>query len=93
MKNNRLNAVIDFSDFGVGDPACDLIIAWSMFNNAFRQIFRDYLENIDNNTWERAKGWALSIALIMLPYYKELNSAMVSLARVMIKNVLNANSG
>lgn len=89
VKNNRLNAVIDFSDLGIGDPACDLIIAWSLFNTTSRQIFRNYLENIDNNTWERGKGWALSIALIMLPYYKYSNPAMASLARVMIRNVLD----
>ncbi|TXI92912.1 MAG: aminoglycoside phosphotransferase family protein [Neisseriales bacterium] len=89
VKNNRLNAVIDFSDLGVGDPACDLIIAWSLFNSASRQLFRTYLENIDNDTWERGRGWALSIALIMLPYYKYSNPTMATLARIMINNVIN----
>lgn len=91
VKDNRLNAVIDFSDLGVGDPACDLVIAWSLFNDTSRQIFKDHLVNIDNNTWERGKGWALSIALIMLPYYKNSNPAMASLARVMIKNILDSS--
>ncbi len=33
-------------------------------------------------------GWALSIALIMLPYYKHRNSVLAALARRMIENVL-----
>ena len=46
------------------------------------------LENIDNNTRERGRGWALSIALIILPYYKNTNPFLVSLATKMIENVL-----
>ncbi len=88
VQNNRLSAVIDFSDVGIGDPACDLIIAWSLLNAPSRRYFRENLENIDDNTWERGKGWALSIALIMLPYYKHSNPVLASLARRMIENVL-----
>lgn len=87
VSDNRLNAVIDFSDLGVGDPACDLIIAWSLFNDTSRQIFKDHLVNIDDDTWERGKGWALSIALIMLPYYKHSNPVMATLARKILKNI------
>lgn len=87
VQNNRLSAVIDFSDVGIGDPACDLVIAWSLLRSRSRKIFREHLENIDDSTWERGRGWALSIALIMLPYYKNTNSALTSLARKMIENV------
>lgn len=88
IQNNRLSAVIDFSDVGIGDPACDLIIAWSLLKSNSRRVFRESLENIDNNTWERGRGWALSIALIMLPYYKNTNPTLTVLARKMIENVL-----
>lgn len=88
VQNNRLNAVIDFSDLGIGDPACALIIAWSLLNPHSRQVFREHLENIDNDTWERGRSWALSIALIMLPYYKNSNPTLATLARRMIKHVL-----
>lgn len=88
VKNNRLSAVIDFSDVGIGDPACDLIIAWSLLKSHSRESFRENLENIDDDTWERGRGWALSIALIMLPYYKNSNPILASLARRMIENVL-----
>jgi aminoglycoside phosphotransferase (APT) family kinase protein len=86
IQHNRLSAVIDFSDVGVGDPACDLVIAWSLLNARSRKIFRDHLENIDENTWQRGRGWALSIAVIMLPYYKHTNPVLAELARRMIAN-------
>lgn len=88
VQNNRLSAVIDFSDLGIGDPACDLVIAWSFLKSHSRKIFRENLENIDDDTWERGRGWALSIALIMLPYYKHSSPVLASLATRMIKNVL-----
>lgn len=87
VQNNRLKAVIDFSDVGIGDPACDLVIAWSLLKPYSRKIFREHLDNIDDNTWERARGWALSISLIMLPYYKHSNPTLARLARQMIENV------
>ena len=90
IQNNRLSAVIDFSEVGVGDPACDLIIAWSLFRSQSREIFRENLKHIDDNTWERGRGWALSIALIILPYYKHSNPALVAVANQMIENVMLA---
>lgn len=89
VQDNRLSAVIDFSDVGIGDPACDLVIAWSLFNPSSREIFKQHLENIDEHTWERGRGWALSIALIMLPYYQYSNLVLTKLARRMIKNIIS----
>lgn len=85
VQNNRLSAVLDFSDLGVGDPACDLVIAWALLNPRSRKVFREHLEGIDNDTWERGRGWALSIALIMLPYYKYTNPVLAALARRMLQ--------
>jgi len=73
---------------GIGDPACDLIIGWSLLNSSSRLTFRQALENIDDHTWERGKGWALSIALIMLPYYMHTNPVLVRLAKRMIEQIL-----
>ncbi|HMT02239.1 MAG TPA: phosphotransferase [Burkholderiales bacterium] len=88
IKNMHLNAVIDFSEVGIGDPACDLIIAWSLFKDQSRGVFKNHLIGIDDNTWIRGKAWALSIAVIMLPYYKNSNLVMAKLARTMINNLL-----
>lgn len=89
VENNHLSAVLDFTDVGIGDPACDLVIVWSLLNANSRKIFRENLENIDDDTWERGRGWALSIALIMLPYYKHTNPVLATLARRMIANVVS----
>jgi aminoglycoside phosphotransferase (APT) family kinase protein len=63
--DGRLVAVIDFGTCGVGDPACDLVIAWTMFSGASRETFRRALP-LDADTWARARGWGLWKALITL---------------------------
>lgn len=59
----RLSAVIDFGTSGVGDPACDLVIAWTLFEGASRAAFVEGVGQ-DAGTWARARGWALWKALI-----------------------------
>jgi aminoglycoside phosphotransferase (APT) family kinase protein len=49
----------------VGDPACDVVIAWTLLSGESRQAFRDTLA-IDDATWARGRGWALWKALITL---------------------------
>ncbi|MFE9747667.1 aminoglycoside phosphotransferase family protein [Saccharothrix saharensis] len=61
----KLTAVIDFGTSGVGDPACDLVIAYTMFSGESREAFREAV-GLDDATWTRARGWALWKALITL---------------------------
>ncbi len=63
VEDGRLCGVIDFGSSAVGDPACDLVIAWTEFSGESRQAFRDTLA-LDEQTWARARGWALWKALI-----------------------------
>lgn len=63
MRDGRLSAIIDFGTSGVEDPACDLAIAWTMFDATSRATFRDAL-GLDDNTWARGRGWTLWKALI-----------------------------
>ncbi|HEV2757657.1 MAG TPA: aminoglycoside phosphotransferase family protein [Actinomycetota bacterium] len=63
--DGRLAAVIDFGCSGVGDPACDLTIAWTFFHGPSREAFRAGVP-VDDPTWARARGWALWKALITL---------------------------
>ena len=56
--DGRLSAVIDFGCLGVGDPACDLTMAWTFFSGESRAVFRDQLP-FDEGTWARARAWAL----------------------------------
>jgi aminoglycoside phosphotransferase (APT) family kinase protein len=83
----RLSAVIDFGGLGVGDPACDLMIAWTLFSGESREAFRAAL-SVDDATWVRGRGWALSWALIFIPYYLNTNPVGVSNAWRAIDEVL-----
>jgi aminoglycoside phosphotransferase (APT) family kinase protein len=64
MRGGRLTAVIDFGMLAVGDPACDLAIAWTLFDDSSRARFRTGLP-LDDATWARGRGWALWKALIV----------------------------
>jgi aminoglycoside phosphotransferase (APT) family kinase protein len=87
VQKGRLSAVIDFDSLGIGDPACDLIPAWGVFSRDAREVFRVTLA-VDNATWMRGRGWALSIALIIIPYYQNSNPGIVAVAQCMINELL-----
>jgi aminoglycoside phosphotransferase (APT) family kinase protein len=65
LRDGRLAAVIDFGTSGVGDPSCDVVIAWTLLSGASRDAFRSALGD-DAATWSRGRGWALWKALISL---------------------------
>jgi aminoglycoside phosphotransferase (APT) family kinase protein len=65
VQGGRLAAVIDFGCCAVGDPACDLVLAWTFLDAESRAAFRATL-GADDATWARARGWALWKALILL---------------------------
>ncbi len=65
VRDGRLAAVLDFGTSGVGDPACDTVIAWTFLSEASRDRFRAEL-GADQGTWSRGRGWALWKALITL---------------------------
>ncbi|NUL22653.1 aminoglycoside phosphotransferase family protein [Streptomyces lunaelactis] len=83
----RLSAVIDFGCLGVSDPAVDLIAAWYLLPADARGVFRAALE-VDDAAWARGRGWALSIALDELRYYRDTNPVMAAIARHVIHEVL-----
>lgn len=87
VERGRLSAVIDFGCLGVGDPACDVTAAWTLFSGEARDVFRAAL-SVDDATWARARGWALSWGLIALPYYLDTNPLIVRDARRTIAEVL-----
>ena len=58
---------------GVGDPACDVMVAWKLHSSAARDAFREALPT-DDATWERARGWVLSQAVAILAYYTPENN-------------------
>jgi aminoglycoside phosphotransferase (APT) family kinase protein len=89
VAEGRLSAVIDFGCLGVGDPACDVMVAWKMLSADSRDTFRGAL-SIDEATWVRSRGWALSQALGALSYYTlETNPVLVREARRWLSEVLD----
>jgi serine/threonine protein kinase len=87
VADGRLVAVLDFATAGVGDPACDLIPAWNLLSGSARAVFREAL-GIDDDTWNRGRGRALSMALIQLPYYRDTNKGIAANAQYVIDEVL-----
>ena len=86
----RLSAVIDWGSLGVGDPACDVMAAWKVLPAAGREAFRAVL-SVDEATWLRARGWALSQALGALSYYTlETSEVLVREARRWLAEVVAA---
>lgn len=65
--DGRLTAVIDFGTCGVGDPACDLAIAWTSLTADGRRVFREKLA-VGDADWARGHGWALWKALTTCAY-------------------------
>ena len=63
ISEGRCCGVIDFGQLAIGDPACDLTIAWTFLNGEARSVFKE-LTGFDEGTWCRARGWALWKALI-----------------------------
>lgn len=87
IKDGCLSAVIDFGLCAVGDPACDLVIAWTLFEGESREIFCKNL-NLDAETWARARAWALWKALIIAAGLTETNAAEAAKASYIIDVVL-----
>ncbi len=65
VRDGRLVGVLDWGSSGIGDPACDLVIAWTLLDDEARAAFRLALP-LDADTWARGRAWALWKALLML---------------------------
>jgi aminoglycoside phosphotransferase (APT) family kinase protein len=83
--DGRLSAVIDLGGLCVGDPAGDMLPAWLVGPDS-RTAFREVVD-VDEGTWARGRGWALSIALIALPYYRDTNPGIVARATFALAQV------
>lgn len=74
VRDGRLSAVIDFGTSGVGDPACDLYIAWTFLDAPARRAFRTTW-GIDDGMWARGRAWTLWKALITYAGHGETRGA------------------
>ncbi|MFJ7064826.1 aminoglycoside phosphotransferase family protein [Streptomyces sp. NPDC101115] len=78
-RDGRLSAVIDFGGLGTGDPACDMMAAWTLFTPGTRSLFRE-AARADDATWARGRGWALCWGIVTEHYYREKNPVLASVA-------------
>ena len=89
VAGGRLSGVIDFGGLGVGDPACDLMPAWMLFSGESRRVFRAAC-GVDDATWARGRGWALSVAVgaVAHPHYSATYPTFVAIFRRAIAEAL-----
>ncbi len=86
VENGHVTAVIDFGLTAVGDPACDLTVAWTFLSGDARSDFRTAL-SIDDATWARARGQALDVGLMCASHASE-NSIIGGIGRRTLNEVL-----
>lgn len=80
VKDGKISAIIDFGLTGVGDPAVDLMVAWTILDAQTRDTFHTIV-NPDVNTWGRGRGWALRLGILGYPYYKTSNPVFAEIAK------------
>ncbi len=91
-RGGRLVSVIDFGDITAGDPAGDLGVAWMLFDEPERAVFRRAADTagrrIDRAMWSRARGNALAFALAVLQSSAD-NPALEQIGRSTLAAVLS----
>lgn len=87
IRDGRLAAVIDFGTSGVGDPACDVAIAWTLFSGASRDTYREELA-VDSATWARGRGWTLWKQLITLAEHRDTDHQKAATAHIVLNEIL-----
>lgn len=84
----EVSAVIDFGDLTSGDPATDISVAWMLFPPQIRDEFRAAIGDVDDDTWARARAWALSLGLVYVAVSAE-HPRMVDIGRATLDAVLS----
>ena len=87
VDDEKIVAIVDFGLSGVGDPACDLMCAWTVLDQPSRAIFQEHL-SAELATWERAKGWAFSMGVLGYPYYRQTDPNFAAIAKRALDEVL-----
>lgn len=86
-EHGRVTAVVDFGLAGVGDPACDMMVAWTLLTAKTREVFRAIVQP-DEATWARGRGWAFYLGVVAYPYYRASNPVFAGIAKRAIDEVL-----
>lgn len=86
--DNKLSGIIDFGGVALGDPACDLVIAWTYLTGKARDIFIQGID-LDADTWLRARAWALWKATYELCEIENKDSPEARIQKRIISEVIN----
>lgn len=92
MDGGQLSAVIDFGGAAIGDPACDLVIAWTYLSGKARETFISKMD-MDSDTWLRARAWALWKATFELCQIADKNSLESKAQKIIIDEVIDDRIG
>jgi aminoglycoside phosphotransferase (APT) family kinase protein len=79
VRDGRIVAVLDFGLLGVGDPAADLFVGWSLLDAPSRAVFQEAAQ-ADSAMWMRGRGWAVFNAVIALAFYRDSNPVLSKMA-------------
>lgn len=90
VRDGRIVAVLDFGLLGVGDPAADLFVGWSLLDAPGRAVLRDAVQ-ADEAIWRRGRGWAVFNAVIALAFYRESNPVLSRMARRTLAEIAQPN--
>ena len=83
----EIHAILDFSCLGLGDPATDVMAAWNILPSRSWLVFREALA-VDDATWDRARGWSLSMWAGGFNYYLHTNPVFIRMARFALGQIL-----
>jgi len=87
VRDEKISGIIDFGLSGIGDPACDMMVAWTFLDKKGREKFRTIVQ-ADDATWIRGRGWAFTMGVVAYPYYKETNPEFAEIAKRAIDEVV-----
>jgi aminoglycoside phosphotransferase (APT) family kinase protein len=93
VSDGALCGVIDWGGLIAGDPAVELMVAWNLFDAGSRAVYREALGFVDHAMWLRGRAWAVSAALMALPYYRDTNPDIVARSWRAVREVLADLSG
>lgn len=87
VKNKKITAIVDFGLAGIGDPAADMMLAWTVLDAENREIFRS-IAKPDDHTWARGRGWAFALGALGYPYYRKSNPEFAHIAKRSLDEVI-----
>ena len=85
--SGRICGVIDWGDMARGDRATDLAATWILFSQGdTREQVLNSCRSVSTDTWRRARGWALLLAVVVLD---AADPALVTVAELTLQRLVD----